>query len=502
MVNEKLISNENPLADYGSIISGDRFIGRENEINNIKNRVLGRNFGNISIVGLPRIGKSSLVWQALMVDKENLLREKKVVIRINVGEINSTESFFNYLIDEVYFEIEGLIDDNQKIRRIYDKLNNVNLKKIEKRKYLQRFFKTINREQLRIIFILDEFDHIKIFFKLEDFQLLRELSINPETKIALITISRLTIQELELENGTISTLAGVFSNLYLGMFSDIELDEYWKYLAINHFNPDNDYKELLANYSGNYPFLIDLLNYEVIANKSSKKQKFTPLIISKLKLNLFNNYDNIINLLKKENLLDKLFQLLIGPIYDLCQKDIERLVKYALIKKENTIYKSFSSFFREYLKLKNNEITIWPLWSETENELRKIVKYYLSNQFGEEWIDSYLKQNQKKKKEIERFISMKTKNIKSFGDRASNNLVDYTYPLDLFDCFISTDWNYFKNIFGLTKKEWKPDFLHLAKIRNPIAHNNSYFISDDDKNLAKGICKKILEKISIYNNSI
>ncbi|NJO89623.1 MAG: hypothetical protein HC831_12255 [Chloroflexia bacterium] len=86
------------------------------------------------------------------------------------------------------------------------------------------------------------------------------------------------------------------------------------------------------------------------------------------------------------------------------------------------------------------------------------------------------------------------RNKKSFGDKASDHLVDYTYPMDMFDRFIALDWNWYSLIFDKQKNDWKPIFEHLGKIRNPLAHNNPNFLSDSDKNIAEGYCKIILEK--------
>ena len=63
-------SLNNPFADFGSIVFGQRFVGREKELNAIAQRVLGDNYGNLAIMGLPRIGKSSLAWQGIMTKKE------------------------------------------------------------------------------------------------------------------------------------------------------------------------------------------------------------------------------------------------------------------------------------------------------------------------------------------------------------------------------------------------------------------------------------------------
>jgi hypothetical protein len=62
----KKLNVVNPFADNAGIVTGSRFVGRQSEINEIHTRVLGELYGNLAIVGLPRIGKSSLVWNALI----------------------------------------------------------------------------------------------------------------------------------------------------------------------------------------------------------------------------------------------------------------------------------------------------------------------------------------------------------------------------------------------------------------------------------------------------
>jgi hypothetical protein len=52
---------ENPFADYGSVVRGERFIGRTENLKVIENRyVRPKESGNLAIIGEPRIGKSSL----------------------------------------------------------------------------------------------------------------------------------------------------------------------------------------------------------------------------------------------------------------------------------------------------------------------------------------------------------------------------------------------------------------------------------------------------------
>jgi hypothetical protein len=48
----------NPFSGYGNQVKGDSFIGRQTEINKIKQRLLSKEFGNFSLVGIPKICKS------------------------------------------------------------------------------------------------------------------------------------------------------------------------------------------------------------------------------------------------------------------------------------------------------------------------------------------------------------------------------------------------------------------------------------------------------------
>ena len=77
MATESLI---NPFADFGKIVYGDRFVGRNYELKKISQRIEGDAFGNLAIMGLPRIGKSSLAWQGIMLKKEFFLEKKTIPI--------------------------------------------------------------------------------------------------------------------------------------------------------------------------------------------------------------------------------------------------------------------------------------------------------------------------------------------------------------------------------------------------------------------------------------
>ena len=110
MATESLI---NPFADFGSIVYGQRFVGREKELNVIAQRVLGDNYGNLAIMGLPRIGKSSLAWHGIMTKKEQLQKKKIVPIFFQTGSCRDARSFFTQILLCLHDEMQMMFDDEK-----------------------------------------------------------------------------------------------------------------------------------------------------------------------------------------------------------------------------------------------------------------------------------------------------------------------------------------------------------------------------------------------------
>jgi hypothetical protein len=71
------------------------------------------------------------------------------------------------------------------------------------------------------------------------------------------------------------------------------------------------------------------------------------------------------------------------------------------------------------------------------------------------------------------------------------NLIDFTYPGDLF-AIIFAEWNTLSAIFGRDRAYWDQRAQLLAKIRNPLAHNRDAILHDYERQIAEGYCKEIL----------
>ena len=106
----------NPYSNYGSIAFGLRFFGRKNEIKFFRDRIIENPTPqDISIIGAPKIGKSSLVYEALIERKREIHSNKKVPIWINMGTYSTPESFFSGIIFQTYVELESLSIINKEI---------------------------------------------------------------------------------------------------------------------------------------------------------------------------------------------------------------------------------------------------------------------------------------------------------------------------------------------------------------------------------------------------
>jgi hypothetical protein len=367
---------KNPFSDYGGVISGDRFVGRKLELNQIQKRLLGETFGNLAIMGLPRIGKSSLAWNSIIRDKDELVKRKILPIWLPLGEFSSLIEF----LDEVLSIVCDLIKASNS-EPLYNDLRNSFLaaeSNLEKRRFVKKFLRNLNSNGYRLIVLIDEFDNAEAIFNLQDFQFLREISYNLETKIAIVTVSRKTIQELEPDNGSLSNFYQIFDELRLKLFSDDDIFLYWQRLRNLGLNVSEKYIANVILYSGNHPYLLDLINYSIfnkIEQTDINLDNILNSTLDTLKLKISNEYESILKLMEQENMANKLVQMIIGPVYDITQRDVEKLLKYSLVKSTaSESFRCFAIFFEEYLSLKAAEIDIWPLWGEVESELRQIIK--------------------------------------------------------------------------------------------------------------------------------
>lgn len=528
MATETLIIN--PFCGLGKIVSGPRFVGRNDILATIKQRVLGVEFSNISIVGLPKIGKSSLVWECLMQNRRELIPQKTIIVYYQMGSTRTSFDFFKKLLaktddefcdmyeDEKYSKYAQTIVDSAKNTDSFDELTD----------NLEHYYKKLRKWGYKVIVILDEFDHAQDIFELADFQELREISYEPESKICIVTCSRKTLSEIEsnAKDGKLSNFARIFSDCPLKVFNEADVVQYWERVS-SSFKADNEHKTLVEYLVGNHPWLMDVVNDYYFTHINDNLTSVD--MLNGIKLSLMQGLDEMMSTLEKENLLNAAIQLVIGPYDDVTQLQVEKLLSYGFIRSValdekdklfsgNRIgpefgdrgYVCFSSFstldlYRRYYA----DVPYDKLWSETENSLRFLIKMYITERYvnWESDMSQYLSRNlphrgfdmNRWEDNVQRLKNNMNDMIATFPTMRGNHIVDFTLTSQIFDIFIKCDWSWFGNVFLGERADWFRKFEHITKVRNPVAHNNPGDIRAE-KDLAKTYCIEIQNSIADWRS--
>lgn len=487
---------ENPFSNYGNIVYGNRFIGRHESLRTIENRVIRpKEPGNLAIIGDYRIGKSSLVYQAVMERRDDLISRRLIPIWINLATYNQVSSFFQSLVTCSYNELEelGRLTDDiiyAEKRALEDKLS-----WSESYARIQRYFEKIRRSGISMLFILDEFDNARNLFKenISGFQGLRELSYRPEWRINFITVSRRSLRDIELQTKAISTFDLIFHKHYLSMFNEMDMQEYFTRLSSVGIDVTPEIQERVVFYCGKHPYLLDMLGFEVVEHFRDSHSVDIDKSARHIEKSLIDYYERVLSVLSEDDSLKKLLQILFGPVINVQQKDVEEFLRYGLIHlAEKDLYTAFSVHFYDYLRVVERQIDLWPLWRETEVSIRNVVNRKMFEKYGDRWIDKLTQSKPNLKSIFEKCREVQQKEEKSFESRVSQSLIDYAYPQDLF-AIIFAEWAVFGPTLGKDKNYWNQRAELLAKIRNPLAHNRDLSLHEHERNIAKGYCEEILE---------
>jgi hypothetical protein len=496
----------NPFAGYGKTVSGDSFVGRVFEIQNINDRLFSNEFGNVSIVGLPKIGKSSLMFQSLIFDKEKMWSQKRILsIWTSIKSYQSPNDFYLKLVLTVLSELKKRVNDELFITGLdsyLTELKKPGLSFVETEHNLLCFFSDISSAKIRVIVCLDEFDYAKELFNEVHYQLLRTLSYEPDHQIAFVATSRRSIYDIERYSGQGSNFFGTFENIRLGVFSDSEANLLFLKANIANKETIRDIKY----YTGNHPYLISMVLYKYLQAESESKT-FSDVIES-VKLDILKYFDDVFYILEKDNLTDKLIRIYSGIYEGVSQSEEEYLSKYGLfIQDERKELKPFSKFFDNYLNIKWRDTPFKLIWPEAERALKKVITRCVNEIYGDDWERliqddlPVLSHPLEDRRLIQTLQERRMKEKRDFGSKASRNLIDQLYPRH-FPIFIELHWDeFYEDIFESSLDYWLNNLEFLAKrIRNPESHSRAGLLSHKELREASLICTEIVEKVEKWTN--
>lgn len=499
----------NPFSDAGKAVQEKNFIGRRDELNTLIASYNDDGMPNIAIVGLPKVGKTSLMNKfASIVERE--FSDEYLVVKISLSspEDGTSEKSRIAAARGVFYKI---------IHALNRLLNNKGYIPSELKEHFLSFEQKLMQEGLewpvvettiedyllevffmdkKVIVCIDEFDYCRDYFGSCHFEFLRRISYDGVERISIITTSRRDIKDIERSCGGGSTFFQVCNPLYLNMFSEKDVLDLRSQVGELSSN-DN---ALIDDNAGYHPYLNALIlrDYLVTKNIEVSVDNVFPAI--------YNYYENLItNHLNKDKLDDKILNVYSGFLDYVTKEEEDYILKrYGLFKEviidDESKYISFCSSFDDYMKDLYRKNPYKKVWPTSERAIRKVINYALERKFGRN------------------FPSWKKYILSLFGDydqktlisgysneqqrrkaHASKNITDQLYPKHYF-VIIQHLWN--DGISQVLKHDltyWRERFNLLStKIRNPEAHSRLY-VDKDIQNKASIICQEIINNVGEYN---
>ena len=259
------MQRSNPYADYGTVVTGNRFIGRGGQLETIKSRVFGeRAFGSMAIFGFPRIGKTSLVAEAIRRSGNRSEEQRVVVAQVNVGTFGALGDLWRSVIRDI---------GNEVCRRGLDANRSGVETEVEKacvaecfgfHEHVRPVFAKLRNAGVRAVCVLDEFDEARRLFSEapEWFHCLGELGSNEGFKAGIILVAKRPVAEIARRAGVETAYwRRVFSPLRLGPFSTEEAELFFCTLKSNGLSLCARGRDLVLEHCCTHPYLLDSLGF-------------------------------------------------------------------------------------------------------------------------------------------------------------------------------------------------------------------------------------------------
>ncbi len=520
-------------------VTSDGYIGRHHEIESIMS-ILGSNRKDSGVVisGLTRMGKTSLVKKCFEdAERNGSLKKNRIgVASITVSTLGNFSLFLKSMFDEIYDVLDNndWIDD--KIVELYSDAKAAQTAQedriYELDRVLKKLLKRLNKKDIKLVVLLDEFDDASRAFKYRDeetcthFQMFRDYASGADYNITFILTCRISISKIDESMASGSNLSGVFTEKVLVGFTNEEREEFFDKIKECGVPLTKEQKEEYIWYAGRSPFLFSKIAYGILDldERIPVKKISIQRIFFKYKKDSTEYFDSLIKFMKAEKMFSKFVQVFFGPVYDLTDADIEDLLDYGYIyhdtdemsftdighiSDENDdsegdifTYQTLSQYFVEYIRNRvnlDNSIKIWAELIDAERELRSIVEVGLQKQFGRPKWKSELKNIASSRQhgylydvnKAEAFIKDSRIN---FGDRVSDNPLE-VISINSLGNIINAFWNdQYSKIFNPPYREIQEllnELQQLNRARNPLAHGTPQYLSWEDKNQITNYCNKI-----------
>lgn len=250
----------------GGIVTGQKFIGRQSELDKLNLFFSGIN--NYSLIGLSRVGKSSLVSELLVRNSELLLIKNCQVVNYTITSSTKERDIYRLFFTKI-LEVTKRLGTSDLENDAEDILKKLEIDFIDHEKVIDLSDKLYESTRIRFFLIFDEFDNAPDVFQ-KYLMTLREI-ITRSKNIKLLTISRTSLAKLFPLGGDGSVFPGSFTQFPLKGFSEIDVGNFRQRLVTYVGKDVNDNVwNSIKFYAGNSPFCLALwanAYLDIIQNK-------------------------------------------------------------------------------------------------------------------------------------------------------------------------------------------------------------------------------------------
>mgnify|MGYP001483026775 FL=1 len=471
----------NPFSGRGAPVSGDRLVGRRFLLDRLAMRL--RSDAHCSIVGLPRMGKTSVAKEVLRVLDSPATGFMGGYITLDAirGPVQAyTRILEETSIDESDEPLTVHTDDHDQAYETF-------LRILRKRR----------RSGRKAVLVVDEVDAI-VRDEFADAGLfvsrMREVANDRDRYgITFIFVSR---RSLDMIQGAVdcSTLAGLCEVAYLQPLGSDGLEE----LSARSPVPlDNSGREALWRLTGGHPFLAEVVMCEAVENGGPHLDAMLIDCAQHKQAHEFTNqYRQLYNLLSHEEMFEALCELVVGPQWRPISPHTLFLLKhYGLLRSSDEVtggVECMSEHFRAYLAQLTRTTPSWVLLGDVERQLRYLVQDRMVEAYGRNWFGKLRQRLPRMSSALDKLVQQKDREKQFFGDAASEFILDYAYIGDLKD-LIFAEWESYRPVLGGAKADWERRFQDIMKVRNPMAHHRP--IPADVLQEAERSCKALLSRL-------
>lgn len=518
--------NKNNIFVVGPEVSGESMIGYGDHLRYLMDVIKNTN-SNVSITGLKRSGKTSLVKEAIRkIESET---DKIIFVKIDLARYKTFKEFLKKIFQSLKKQIRKRTElaQNTEISDTIQELEEIDIfsDEFSFREVLSDLFYEIYHQddRYKIVLMIDEFDEAaNIFQETADYELLRNWASDGDTCVSLLLISRRQVYMIEKRNFNNSTFHGIINSHPIKGFDKQDIQEYLNVLCGYDIKLNAEQLERIRYYAGRSPYVWSMFGSCLVEEKRKNNNMqidIDDIFINNKAVDLNDHFKAVYHNLTTDKILDdspgqmssidKLSAIIFGPKLGVTRDDISVLKILGYLDETQEGYYSVSGYFTEYLKNKYSAIrnSMFEGIINVEKKLKKLLDNNLTK-----LVDAYqISGDNSNINDIQKQILQNTSGIDESAIRRYDSFInnnkrvfkqDSTYfdVMSLKDsskiiksCWESVFAKYFNNDDYDT---WKEVFGKMGNARNPVAHGHEEFLTEEDKKIIDVYCKKINDQLT------